>query len=87
MDIGRPFQGASSFDVYPGLKPLGYSLRPLRGHRKMSKLQGRAPSRPINQLALITRKKMGQHGGHPSLKKWLWTHVNANGTKLASAGH
>src|SRR5262249_20392829 len=31
LDIGRPFQGASSFDVYPGLKPLGYSLRPLRG--------------------------------------------------------
>ena len=49
--------------------------------------EGRTPSRPINQLALITRKKMGQHGGHPSLKKWLWTHVNANGTKLASAGH
>jgi hypothetical protein len=28
-----PFQGASSFDVYPGLKPLGYSVRPLRDQR------------------------------------------------------
>jgi len=23
LDIGRPREGASSFDVYPGLKPLG----------------------------------------------------------------
>jgi hypothetical protein len=34
-----PLQGASSFDVYPGLKPLGYSVRPLRGRKKTSKLQ------------------------------------------------
>ena len=34
-----PFQGASSFDVYPGLKPLGYSVRPLRDQR----LQARDP--------------------------------------------
>ena len=30
--------------------------------------EGRAPSRPVNQLALITRRKMGRHGGHPSPK-------------------
>jgi hypothetical protein len=26
--------------LHPGIKHLGYSVRPLRGHRKMSKLQG-----------------------------------------------
>jgi hypothetical protein len=26
--------------LHPGLKHLGYSVRPLRGHRKMSKHQG-----------------------------------------------
>src|SRR6516164_2906008 len=30
--------------------------------------EGRAPPRLINQLAIITRKKMGRHGGHPSPK-------------------
>src|SRR5262249_4784794 len=33
--------------------------------------EGPAPSRPINLVALITRRKMGRHGGHPSLKNDL----------------
>ena len=45
--MGRtPFQGASLDVPSPRakarLKHLGYSVRPLRGHRKMSKLQARA---------------------------------------------
>ena len=40
--MGRtPLQGARRLaSLHPGLKPLGYSVRPLRGHRQMSKLQG-----------------------------------------------
>ena len=38
--MGRtPLQGAS---LHPGLKPLGYSVRPLRGHRQMANLQAQA---------------------------------------------
>ena len=39
--MGRtPLQGARRLaSLHPGLKPLGYSVRPLRGHRQMSKLQ------------------------------------------------
>jgi hypothetical protein len=38
--VGRPFRARRLASLHPGLKPLGYSVRPLRGHRQMSKLQG-----------------------------------------------
>jgi hypothetical protein len=39
--VGRPFsfRARRLMSLHPGLKRLGYSVRPLRGHRKMSKLQ------------------------------------------------
>ena len=38
--LGRPFsfRARPLMSLHPGLKHLGYSVRPLRGHRKMSKL-------------------------------------------------
>src|SRR5262245_8962604 len=51
--MGRtPFQGVSLDVIHPGLKHLGYSVRPLRGHRKMSKLQG-----PLGERTLPLPKK------------------------------
>ena len=41
--VGRPFRARRLMSLRPGLKHLGYSVRPLRGHRKMSKLQSAAP--------------------------------------------
>src|SRR5262249_21182967 len=40
--VGRPFRARRLASLHPGLKPLGYSVRPLRGHRQMSKLQAQA---------------------------------------------
>ena len=42
--MGRtPLHGARRLaSLHPGLKPLGYSVRPLRGHRQMAKLQAQA---------------------------------------------
>jgi hypothetical protein len=37
--VGRPFRARRLMSLHPGLKHLGYSVRPLRDHRKMSKLQ------------------------------------------------
>jgi hypothetical protein len=37
--IETPFRARRLMSFLPGLKHLGYSVRPLRGHRKMSKLQ------------------------------------------------
>jgi len=44
--VGRPFRARRLASLHPGLKPLGYSVRPLRGHRQMSKLQAGA-SAPV----------------------------------------
>src|SRR5262245_30581858 len=43
--------------LHPGLKHLGYSVRPLRGHRKMSKHQGRRKRRPSSSCSLPNRSK------------------------------
>jgi hypothetical protein len=32
--VGRPFRARRLMTLHPGLKHLGYSVRPLRGHRK-----------------------------------------------------
>ena len=37
--------------LHPGLKRLGYSVRPLRGHWKMSKLQGLQSSAAVTRPA------------------------------------
>ena len=42
--VGRPFRARRLMSLYPGLKHMGYSVRPRRGHRKMSKLQKRTRS-------------------------------------------
>ena len=58
--MGRtPLQGARRLaSLHPGLKPLGYSVRPLRGRRKMSKLQRPAlKRRPILGAPLPTSPK------------------------------
>ena len=39
--VGRPLRAGRLISLHPGLKPLGYSLRPLRGRQKTSKLQAR----------------------------------------------
>jgi hypothetical protein len=54
--VGRPFRASRLMALHPGLKHLGYSVRPLRGHRKMSKLQdGRPrPSDAENGFEIVT---------------------------------
>jgi hypothetical protein len=37
--VGRPFRARRLMSLHPGLKHLGYSVRPLRGHSKMFKRQ------------------------------------------------
>jgi hypothetical protein len=59
--MGRtPFQGASLDVTSPRakarLKPLGYSVRPLRGHRKMFKLPGRYLATPLQRLKDLPRQ-------------------------------
>jgi hypothetical protein len=51
--VERPFRALRLMSLYPGLKHLGYAVRPLRGRRKMSKLQAFRPRKDThNELAL-----------------------------------
>jgi len=45
---GRPFRAGRFISLHPGLKHLGYSVRPLCGRKKTSKLQ-RWHKRPIQK--------------------------------------
>src|SRR5262249_49294936 len=46
LKVGRPFRAGRFISLHPGLKRLGYSVRPLCGRKKTSKLQGRHAGRP-----------------------------------------
>src|SRR6516164_5038656 len=71
--MGRtPFQGASLDGTSPRAKDLGYSVRPPRGHRKMSKLQDQHVGRKIRPSGNheITRAKpLVSEQRKPSLPK------------------
>src|SRR5262249_26524917 len=46
LRVGRPFRAGRFISLHPGLKRLGYSVRPLRGRKKTSKLQGTSLATP-----------------------------------------